>query len=412
MTRIRGEQTNSFLDQLEVYVILEFCERLSRDLTARKSPRLSGGSPKRYAFQVASAGCEAVAETVSHLVQFTGSARAVPAMYSWFSANRHKAEVRPLLDSFRDGVARQLPLGPGNALMGPVVKRYLHTSESAAAEYSMHKRRVLELVTNAGLLGPKARRNFRTPFDAAKAYDFLVGATQVSSVHEIANVLGTTVQRAEKLVEAGLIGSISGERRRRLVSASDAERLLSSLRSAAIRATTEDGLISLHKAEKKHRMDIAFLVRSAIQGKLGDISWMSETCDLSTIRLDENQLEFRLTQILGQAYDLSFAAATRRLSIDEEAVKYLSKKRHLRVAPRVSNRGLTMSDCITLNSVKAFEDTYISISDVARLVSLRVPKLRRMLEQANIRPAIESESHGLTFYARSDVQDHFLAQLR
>jgi len=412
VARIRGEQTNSFLDQIDVHIILEFCEHMSRDLTTRNSPRVRDSSAKRYAFHVASAGSEAIADTVSHLVESTRNERAVGGMYGWFSRHRHNDQLAPLLDAFRDGIARQLPLGPGNALMGPVAKRYLHTSETAAAEYSMHKSRVLELVTNAGLLYPDHHQNFRTPFDAVKAHDILAAATEVSSVPEIAKALGATLQRAQKLVEAGLVGSVSGERRRRLVSAVDARSLLERLKALAVSAATEDGLISFANAERTHRVDFVFLVRHAIEGKLGKIFWVSETCDFATLRLDASQLADRLSKIFGEEDGLTVPKTTHRLCISKKGVDFLCDNGHLTIGPQRPSRGLALRECVTQDSIRLFEKTYISLGAIAKVVGRRSPKLRHLLNESKIQPVIESEAHELTCYARADFDDRVRESLR
>ncbi len=137
----------SFLDSMPAYVAAEFCSVLGEfERTVGSVDRLQRiggvfGSPqlRRAGFAIAKDGREAVNEFLTDYVARMSRHFDLPRMYyaaarRWWNQNLHNPDYHPVMRKIQDHAEENTPLDRGDIFFWPVLRRNIHTLDSAAEE--------------------------------------------------------------------------------------------------------------------------------------------------------------------------------------------------------------------------------------------------------------------------------------
>lgn len=169
-------------------------------------------------FEVASRGPEAILEALARIRVNSGrtSGRAGPQavfgkLYTWLGSSALRAQAGPICDIVREAVISNFPVGPGELVLGEVVKtRGVHSANTLINKTGRNRLRFYKLLTKLGYI-PDTR-------DAIATNQFVFPAEEVERVveriensvrlNQVRHILGCSRTNAETLAAAGIVVSV------------------------------------------------------------------------------------------------------------------------------------------------------------------------------------------------------------
>ena len=221
--RIRGEITNPFLDSLEAYVVAGLSKYFGRFLRRYRGAAISeNGSfetldDAAYGFNAVKLGEAHISELVSEIVlseypTLENVTAPMEPIRTWLRRNRDAPAYATLVELFQDLAERNLPLGEGDIYILPTRRRYRHSVRSASIEYGLRERRIVWLLTEAGLLKAGTETTARVSFDADLAKPILKEAQNTLSLTQASAVLDLNGPRLHEIIEAGFLSRVEADR--------------------------------------------------------------------------------------------------------------------------------------------------------------------------------------------------------
>ncbi len=169
-------------------------------------------------FEVASRGPDAILEALARIRVNSGrtSGRAGPQavfgkLYTWLGSSALRAQAGPICDIVREAIISNFPVGPGDVVLGEVVKaRVVHSANTLINKTGRNRLRFYKLLTKLGYI-PDTR-------DAIATNQFVFPAEEVERVveriensvrlNQIRHILGCSRTNAETLAAAGVVVSV------------------------------------------------------------------------------------------------------------------------------------------------------------------------------------------------------------
>lgn len=169
-------------------------------------------------FEVASQGAQAILEELTRIRVNSGrtSGRAGPQavfgkLYTWLGSSALRAQAGPICDTVREAIIANFPVGPGDVILGEVVKaRVVHSANTLINKTGRNRLRFYKLLTKLGYI-PDTR-------DAIATNQFVFPAEEVERVveriensvrlNQIRHILGCSRTNAETLAAAGIVVSV------------------------------------------------------------------------------------------------------------------------------------------------------------------------------------------------------------
>lgn len=269
----------SFLDTLDVHVAAEFSRYLGDFLVLHdiRDQMPEGRSVSEWGFLLASKGEPAIRQIVAEVVRRnppTGK-RVEPVigpMVLWLRRNVTKVAYQPIVDLVQDMLERNIPFGPGETVLKPVVSRNLHSVITAQEEFGLHPPRIRTLM-QAQFPGLRMDRpDGETYFDAVIAEPILRAATETLTSKQAADALGLTDGRMQDFLEAGIIEQVEkragDERAYTRVRRSAVSDLEGRLVEKSSEVESDVGLLSLPSAARDWRRPYHSLVSMILDGAL------------------------------------------------------------------------------------------------------------------------------------------------
>jgi hypothetical protein len=111
-------------------------------------------------FDVASQGAEAILEELARIRVTSGrtSGRAGPQavygkLYTWLGSSALRAQAGPICDILREAIISNFPVGPGDIILGEVVKaRVVHSANTLINKSGRNRKRFYKLLTKLGYI--------------------------------------------------------------------------------------------------------------------------------------------------------------------------------------------------------------------------------------------------------------------
>ncbi len=212
--RIMEDAGDSFADGLAAYVVVELSNYVGwfiekHEVQGAWDAADHVGETREKGFMALSAGKDALLDlyvgainrehpTMRDIELFLGR------VILWMRRNADKPTHSDVIDLFVDMVVRHVPIGPGEKFIRDVKVRHLHSATSASAEYKLLPKRVRDLVIAAGLAEPSDLSDPQFRFDAELARPVLEEAMETLTSSEVAEILGTHIDRVRGIMDADL----------------------------------------------------------------------------------------------------------------------------------------------------------------------------------------------------------------
>lgn len=154
---------DDFLASLPLYVAARLSEMIGGMILFGKNFHSGKLAPRdwldagREGFVVTAGGADGIREFLSQgFGNYLRSQRNVGGkvlfgtLHTWLLQSSKNPDYDPVRELVREHVVDTLPIGPGEALLGPVTRRRWHSLHSAALEYGVHPKRLRKLLHEAG----------------------------------------------------------------------------------------------------------------------------------------------------------------------------------------------------------------------------------------------------------------------
>ncbi|MGO7981435.1 TniQ family protein [Rhizobium johnstonii] len=455
--RILGIERNTYLDQFEVYVVINLCAYLGEFVTKYRSalgefseaPWNLGDAEVGFFF--ASQGEAAIRHLMSIVLRsywLTG-ARKMPfgPLALWLRRNRDNADCAAFVELFQDISERNLPLGPGELSVFRVRHRYVHTLLSAATEFGMSEERVLQLAETAGLVAHPLPRVNKVLFNAEKLNVILKAATATLTSKQAREKLDVTEEIMSRILKAGMIDLVEQKndgRKFARIREEDLIKFQTGLFSQARMMSHDDSdsCVTISDASKRCFCtydEVVSLVRNGSLKYVGALP--NHAFRLSHLLVDWNEVmdvvvEKRLaTKAAGNEIACDKISASRTIwkneishGVPSDLLNNRQAARLLRVAPPtirylIENGYVSTStdwnmktnrrqSYISLASVEKFAETHISIADLAAQLETHPAVIEKMLSKNGIAPIYEQEGRVARFYQQSELAPLNMFSLR
>ena len=419
--RIQGELANPFLDNLEAYVVAGLCKYFGRFLRRYRGASVSeDGSfetvdDAEYGFNAVKLGEAHISELVSKLVlgesaSVEDGASPMDPITRWLRRNHDVPAYATLVEVFQDLAERNMPLGEGQICILPTRRRYRHTVRSASVEYGLREKRIVTLVTKAGLLKPEEATTPKVSFDAELAKPILEAAQDALSLTEAAAILGLKGARLHEIIDAGFLPRVEADRGElRIYTRIWRQDLVDFQRRLFERAKTEidlDGYLPIVKAAHRCNCPVWELIGMILDGQLQGIARSDKGLTFAAlfVNLKEAQEKRRLAVRLEVGADLlSIGEAAELLNTAKYKTYPLVASGVISSVTRLNRTSRRMQPFIEPQALEDFRRRHISIAEIASVYGTRADVIVRRMERLGIEPSFDPGCRPGRYYWRSDL---------
>ncbi len=426
VSRIRGVPAEPYLDQFEAFVVIDLCEHLGRFLRrhAEAGPlirdELREASAREIGFDVARRGEQSIRETVASVISRkrpNGTEKFLfGTMGRWLRSNAERAEFVGVVELLQDIAERNLPYGVGETCFVPVRRRRLHSIITAEAEYGLFRKRIVELLKEAGLIEHTAIAPGRIFFDAEQAHPVLLAATLTLTTQEASAELGVTQSTVVQFLNSGLLQRVESRSDGRVYSRIRREDVLE-LRNAIFQhvAVHETGsnTVSLATACRMSLRDTSEILRTVIRGGLRTAT-VPPDCDrrVDKIRFDRFEISevfLRPAQTFDEVEGLKVLRQRETagyLSVKGPTIPYLIKLGLLETIEIENPVNRRKQSVVTRASIDKFKGEYVSVFDVAQHYETHTNVVLEAFRRVGIKPIYdECGSTVSRFFRRRDIDE-------
>lgn len=419
--RIQGELANPFLDNLEAYVVAGLCKYFGRFLRRYRGASVSGDGSfetvddAEYGFNAVKLGEAHISELVSKLVvgesaSVEDGASPMDPITRWLRRNHDVPAYATLVEVFQDLAERNMPLGEGQICILPTRRRYRHTVRSASVEYGLREKRIVTLLTTAGLLKPEEATTPKVSFDAELAKPILEAAQDALSLTEAAAILGLKGARLHEIIDAGFLPRVEADRGDlRIYTRIWRQDLVDFQRRLFERAKTDidlDGYLPIVKAAHRCNCQVREVVGMILDGQLQGILRSGDGFMFANLQvnLKEAQAKRRVAvkEEIGTAL-LSIAEAADLLNTAKYKTYPLVASGVLSSVTRLNRTSRRMQPFIEPQALEEFRHRHISVAEIASVYGTRADVIVRRMEQLGIAPSFDPGCRPGRYYWRSDL---------
>lgn len=411
--RVFQDGGSSFLDTLDLHVAAEFSRYLGDLLVLHdiRHQMLEGKNVHEWGFLLASKGEAAIQQVIADVVHHNPPRRkrvetVIGPMVLWLRRNIAKVAYRPIVNLVQDTLERNVPFGPGETILKPVVVRHLHSVITAQEEFGLHAPRIRTLMQEQFPGLRMDRPDGETYFDAVIAEPILRAATETLTSKQTADVLGVTEAMMQDLLDAGIVVQVekrTGEERAYTrISRSAVSDLEHRLAERLLEIESDVGL-SLVAAARVSRRPYHSLVSMILDGTLDASALAGKGPVLNRVRVRQDGLKLALGPTAGVGEQWLRAKEVERvLGTTTATVSELIKRGYLRVQSFPRETGGTVK-LIERRSLEEFGEVYSSLSDIAKSRQGFRAAIKAELEAAGVTPIFEPTGFIARFYRKSDL---------
>jgi hypothetical protein len=376
--------------------------------------RVAGGAGSDI-FAGGSAGVAAFLEDLRRTYPYSGAGTEGPQavfgrIYQVLEFGRADKAFDPLRDLVGNFIRTRFPVGPGNVVFGkPVERRVLHSIRTLSIETKLHPKRLRKLLEAANLLseGSGDLVDGNCLFDAVRGSSVSLAASAATlSVRKAGEYLNAPRVQRERLYRAGIIvprikGAEHGAADQ--FAPEDLDAFLARLLAGArpVKAAAE-GRVTIPQAAHRAFCMSEDLVRLILDGKVqqkwklaGERGYMSVLLDLDEVR----------ALVRGPDHGgLTGTAISDRLRVADRVAAALIKHGHLKSITVVNPINRCPTVVVPAHEVERFEREFVSLFAIARQRRRHFILVKKELNAAGVKPALDPEKVGATFYRRADVK--------
>jgi hypothetical protein len=423
VSRLNADAGSQLLDRLPLYVAIGACELFGAVATLGRTPDLKRLTDEEW-YAAGAAGFEIFAGGEARVAGFLEGLR---KSYPYSGAATEGAQAifgriyqvlefgreDPSHDGVRDLVGgfirTRFPVGPGDVVFGkPVERRTLHSVRTLSAETGLHPKRLRRLLRASGALpeGSDALADGNCLFDAQRGFSVaLEAAAATLSVRRSGEYLNAPRVQRDMLYRSGLIvprlrGSEHGAADQFAHGDLDAF-LAQLLDGAAPIKTAGDGQVTIPEAARLAFCMSEDVVRLILDRKITRKWRLADECGYMSVLLDVEEIR---AQVRGADHGgFTSVALKDRLQIGDRVARALMTQRLLKTVTVVNPVNRCPTVIVPAEEVERFERKYVSLFTLAKQQGRHHMAVKKKLEAAGIKPALDAEKVGATFYWRKDL---------
>lgn len=420
----RDTTGTNWLDDLEMHVAITTCELIGTLMTVGADARptsLSDDVLHRAGdagFRIASGGEPAIRDALDRIARshrYTRSGRQGPeAVYGHFYTslvvNKRSVSYEPVRDVLRRHIIATTPVGPGDVVIHqPVEKRVVHSITTAARETGRNPIRLRKALAAAGLI-PVDHENFSNHHVLFKVEDagrFLASYKDGLTLKDVATYLGISRDQVRSLAAHGYIHPHVEHRGRRndrlsTYARDDLDEFVARLLSVAkpIRDPS-DPFYPIAAAARHLRCSTAEIIRFIVDDRL---AWVGKdvACDgYGSVIVDTSKVRELLRG--PETQDVVVGRARTVLGTTKYVVDALIREGYLTTRTVVHPVLRQRVELVRSDDIDNFINNYVSIYRLAKERRIHHFHITRALK--DVRPAIEKDQVGTTFYRRDAIPD-------
>lgn len=424
VARLSGAPARSeLLDALPLYVAIAACElfgavaAFGRTVNLKTMTdedwRVAGGA----GFDILAggvAGAHGFLEALQATYPYSGAATEGPQavlgrIYQTLEFYRDDAAYDPLRDLVGDSIRTRFPVGPGDVVFGePVEIRLLHSVRTLSKQTGLHPKRLRKVLEASGVLadGSDGLADGNCLFDAQRG--LMVGseaAAATLSIRKAGEYLNAPRVQRDRLFQSGIItpriqGGDHGAADQ--FAPADLDAFLAALLNGAEPvAAACDGQVAIPQAAKLAFCMSEEIVRLVLDGMLKrkwrlipERGYMSLLIDIEEVR----------ALVRGPDHGgLTGLQIKDKLSTTAKVAAALIKHGHLKSVTVVNPINRCPTVVVPIAEVERFEREFVSLFALARRRNCHHMAVKKKLDEAGVKSAMDPKKIGATFYRRRDL---------
>lgn len=420
-----GPDRGCLVDTLPLHVAIAACELFGAVASFGRMPNLKTLTDEEWrqagaaGFDIldgGKAGIDALLAQLQATYPYSGGATEGPQavfgrIYQVLEFGREDSAYDPLRDLVGDFIRTRFPVGPGDVVFGkPVEIRLLHSIRTLSKEKGLHPKRLRKVLDASGLLpdGADGLADGNCLFDAQRG--LMVGSEASAatlSVRKAGEYLGAPRVQRDMLYRSGLIvpripGGEHGAADQ--FAPEDLDDFLDRLLDRAVPgAVAGDGRASIPEAAKRCCCSSEEVVRLIIEGKLqwkgrlaGERGYMAVLVDVEEVR----------ALVRGPDHGgLTGVQIKDKLSTTAKVAAALIRYGHLKSVTVINPINRCPIVVVPVAEVERFDREFVSLFALARQQGRHHMAVKKELDAAGVKPTLDSERVGATFYRRDQVGD-------
>lgn len=306
----------------------------------------------------------------------------------------------PVRQAMTEHILANFPLGPGDVLFGkPVETRRFHSIRTASITYDMHPKRLRKLIEAEGLISDRSRKDRDILFDAAVADRLFKRETASLTLKDVEEYINAPRPMAQVLHQAGLIQrhTVGIGQMNEVFLKPELEQFVANLyRKAIVVSHPTSAMCDVATAAKRTNASTAEVVRLILEDRLGWIGRLVGVKGVLGLLVDVEEVKplVRLPELAG----IVPADAVKALRVNSKVVKGLLDRGVFKTITQRHPIKRNLTTVIPNEEIERFRTTYVSLFTLARERGKHMPILLRELAELGIRPAMELEDVGATFF--------------
>jgi len=422
---------NPWLHGLEFSVVARTSEILGAVATRGREPKLGTMTDDDWrnaadaGYKIAAGGEPAIRAWLAeqqNSYPYSGSATEgaqaqMGRFFTWLAYSAPDAGFDPVRDLVRLHIIETLPVGPGDTILGkPVEKRILHSVHTASTELGVHPKRLRKILAAKGVLPANhdERSDHAATFSAGGAQELLIKIKTAMTLRDVETYLGAGRVQARLLMEQGFIVPFASTETRwqggidHAFAKAHLDDFLARLFDGAIEvAAPQPPIYPIQEATKRATCGAGEILRLILDRKLQWVGRLASTPGYAALLVDADEIK---RHVRGPALD-GLTAEMMHLEMHTTArvVNALVAAGHLPTKRVINPLNRCPVDITSRADFDAFRQTYATLFDLARELGVHFRVLSARLKEQGIKPALDKETLGATFYKRADIRQLHLS---
>ena len=414
-----------WLDGLEFYVAARTVEMIGAVATRGRKPKLGAMSDDDWrnaadaGFKIAAGGEATIRAWLAGLqasYAYSGAATEGPQaqmgrLYTWLAFSAPDPGFDPVRDLVRRHIIETLPVGPEDVVLGKKVeKRVLHSVHTASTELGVHPKRLRKILAAKGVLPANHDEltDHAATFRADGAQELLDKIPGSMMLREVEKYLGAGRVHARLLMEQRfIVPFVSTEEHGQggtshAFAKRDLDDFLARLFDGAIEVEApQPPAYSIQDAAKRANCGAGEIVQLVLDKKLQWVGRLASAMGYAAVLVNVDEIK---EHVRGPALDgLTADAIHIEMHTTVRVVNALIAAGHL-PTQRVINPLNRCPVFVTSRAdFDAFRRTYATLFDLARELGVHFLALKARLKEQGIKPALDKETIGATFYRRAEI---------
>lgn len=418
--RLAGGPPTSWLDQFPFFAAAHVAELIGAVATAGKRITLDTlTEDARYGAgdagaRVANEGPEALIKLMAKLMQEhvpkrPGTASGPQAIFGKLYTVPAQGLPDPAFDPLRhlmsEFILDNFALGPGDTLFGrPITERRLHSIQTAHLAYGFHQKTIRKILHAEGLISNAKAIDNDILFDAQHADRILKRQQDSLTLAEVETHLNAGRSQTQLLLKAGFIKQhCAGDGMNQYFVRAELDDFLSRLLAKATPVSrVPDGAADIPLAARCACCSMTEILHAIMNGTLVWVGRLKGVRGFASVLVDIEQVKAvtKLEELAGLPLQ---TVARKILKTTMKVIAQLVKSGVIQAKTAINPLNRCPTQIIEFTEIERFQQTYISLYNLARRERMHMATLKKALLAEDINP-VNFKGVSATFYRCIDVK--------